>query len=112
MRTRSAPIQLNNSGSVPMMTPYFSPGACSLASHIGLEETGAPYELKPILLAKGQQRTEDYLEINPRGKVPALSVDGKILVENAAILTYLGRRFPEAKWGQIRLLLFVFTVFS
>jgi glutathione S-transferase len=35
-----------------MMTLYFSPGACSLASQIGLEETGAPYELKPILLAK------------------------------------------------------------
>jgi len=80
-----------------MMMLYFSPGACSLASHIGLEETGAPYELKPILLAKGQQRTEDYLKINPRGKVPALSVDGKILVENTAILTYLSRRFPEKK---------------
>ncbi len=80
-----------------MLTLYFSPGACSLASHIGLEETGAPYEAKPILLAKGQQRTEDYQKINPRGKVPALSVDGKILVENTAILTYLARRFPEKK---------------
>src|SRR6266536_3554625 len=80
-----------------MLTLYFSPGACSLASHIGLEETGAPYEAKPILLAKQQQRTEDYLKINPRGKVPALSVDGKILVENTAILTYLARRFPEKK---------------
>lgn len=80
-----------------MMTLYFSPGACSLASHIGLEETGAPYEIKPILLAKGQQRTEDYLKINPRGKVPALSIDGKVLVENTAILTYLARRFPEKK---------------
>jgi len=80
-----------------MLTLYFSPGACSLASHIGLEETGAPYEAKPILLAKGQQRTEEYQKINPRGKVPALSVDGKILVENTAILTYLARRFPEKK---------------
>ncbi len=80
-----------------MMTLYFSPGACSLASHIGLEETGAPYEIKPILLAKGQQRTEDYLKINPRGKVPALNVDGKILIENTAILTYLARRFPEKR---------------
>lgn len=78
-----------------MMTLYFSPGACSLASHIGLEESAAPYELKPILLAKGQQRTEGYLKINPRGKVPALSIDGKVLVENTAILTYLARRFPE-----------------
>src|SRR4029450_11264258 len=80
-----------------MLTLYFSPLPCSLASHIGLEETGAPYEAKPILLAKGQQRTEEYQKINPRGKVPALSVDGKILVENTAILTYLGRRFPEKK---------------
>lgn len=80
-----------------MLTLYFSPGACSLASHIGLEETGTPYELKPILLAKGQQKTDSYLKINPRGKVPALSIDGKILVENTAILTYLARRFPEKK---------------
>jgi glutathione S-transferase len=80
-----------------MLTLYFSPGACSLASHIGLEETGTPYDLKPILLAKGQQRTEEYLKINPRGKVPSLSVDGKILVENTAILTYLARRFPEKR---------------
>ena len=68
-----------------------------MASHIGLEETGAPYEAKPILLAKGEQRTQEYLKINPRGKVPTLNVDGKILVENTAILTYLARRFPEKK---------------
>ena len=80
-----------------MLTLYFSPGACSLASHIGLEETGAPYEAKPTLLAKGEQKTEAYLKINPRGKVPALSVDGKIITENTAILTYLARRFPEKK---------------
>ncbi|HWP60014.1 MAG TPA: glutathione S-transferase family protein [Candidatus Acidoferrales bacterium] len=80
-----------------MLTLYFSPGACSLASHIGLEETGAPYQAKPILLSKGEQRTEAYLKINPRGKVPALDVDGKVLVENTAILTYLARRFPEKK---------------
>jgi glutathione S-transferase len=97
VRARAAPIQFDKSGGVPMMTLYFSPGASSLASHIGLEETGAPYELKPILLAKQQQKTEAYLKINPRGKVPSLSVDGKILVENTAILTYLARRFPEKK---------------
>ena len=80
-----------------MLTLYFSPGACSLASHIGLEECGAQYEAKPVLLAKGQQRTPEYMKINPRGKVPALDADGKILVENTAILTYLSRRFPEKK---------------
>ncbi|HLI11298.1 MAG TPA: glutathione S-transferase N-terminal domain-containing protein [Alphaproteobacteria bacterium] len=80
-----------------MLTLYYSPGACSMASHIALEETGAAYEVKPIILAKGEQKTESYLKINPRGKVPALGVDGKVLTENVAILTYLAKRFPEKK---------------
>ena len=78
-----------------MLTLYFSPGACSMASHIGLEETGAPYEEKPVLLPKGEHKTDAYLKINPRGKVPALSVDGKVITENTAILTYLAKRFPD-----------------
>jgi glutathione S-transferase len=78
-----------------MLTLYFSPGACSMASHIGLEESGAPYEEKPTLLAKGEQKTEAYLKVNPRGKVPALAVDGRVITENTAILTYIARRFPE-----------------
>jgi len=80
-----------------MLTFYFSPGACSMASHIGLEEIGAPYEKRPTLLAKGEHKTEAYLKINPRGKVPALDVDGQVLTENTAILTYLAKRFPEKK---------------
>src|SRR5215211_817788 len=81
-----------------MLTLYFSPGACSMASHIALEEIGAPYEKKPTLLAKGEQKTDAYLKLNPRGKVPTLAVDGgKTLVENTAILTYLAREFPEKK---------------
>jgi glutathione S-transferase len=80
-----------------MLTLYFSPGACSMASHIGLEETGAPYEEKPTLLPKGEHKTEAYLKINPRGKVPALSADGKVITENTAILTYLAKRFPEKR---------------
>ena len=79
-----------------MLTLFFSPGACSMASHIGIEETGAPYVEQPTLLAKGEQKTAAYLKINPRGKVPALSVDGRIITENTAILTYLARQFPQA----------------
>ena len=80
-----------------MLTLYFSPGACSMASHIALEEIGAPYEEKLTQLQKGEQKTETYLKVNPRGKVPALSVDGKVITENAAILTFLAKRFPEKK---------------
>ena len=80
-----------------MLTLYFCPGACSTASHVALEETGAPYVENPIMLPKGEQKTPEYLKINPRGKVPALDVDGTILTENTAILTYLAKKFPEKK---------------
>jgi glutathione S-transferase len=81
-----------------MLTLYYSPGACSLASHLALEESGAAYEPKQILISKGEQNTPEYRRINPRGKVPALAAeDGAVIVENVAILTYLARRFPEAR---------------
>ena len=79
-----------------MYTLYFSPGACSMASHVLLEECGAEYETKLVALAKGEQRTEDYRKINPHGKVPVLSVDGKIITENVSILPFIGRQFPGA----------------
>ncbi|MBI1776433.1 MAG: glutathione S-transferase N-terminal domain-containing protein [Proteobacteria bacterium] len=79
-----------------MLRLYYSPGACSMASHIALEESGAEYEATPVLLAKGEQLTAAYRRINPRGKVPALAVDGEVLTENLAIMTYLALRFPDA----------------
>jgi glutathione S-transferase len=78
-----------------MLTLYYGPGACSLASHTTLEETGAPYEAQPILLAKGENKTEDYTKINPRQKVPALKTEDGVITENTAILHYLANRFPE-----------------
>jgi len=80
-----------------MLTLYYSPGACSMASHIALEESGAPYEAKLISTAKGEQKTPEYLAINPRGKVPALRADNDVITENVAILTYVARMAPEAK---------------
>jgi len=77
-----------------MLTLYYGPGACSMAAHIVLEESGEKYEPKKIDLAGGEQRTEAYLKINPLGRVPALQLDnGNPLTENTAILPYLGRRF-------------------
>ena len=77
-----------------MLTLYYAPGACSLASHIVLEESGEKYEAKRVDLAKGEQRTEAYLKIHPLGRVPALLLDdGEPLTENTAILPYLGKRF-------------------
>jgi glutathione S-transferase len=77
-----------------MLTLYYAPGACSMASHIVLEESGEKYEAKKVDLAGGEQRTEGYLKINPLGRVPALRLDnGDPLAENTAILPYLGKRF-------------------
>jgi glutathione S-transferase len=79
---------------VVMLTLYYGPGACSMASHIVLEESGEKYNPKRMDLAKGEQRTPDYLKMNPLGRVPLLQLDnGEPLAENTAILPYLGKRF-------------------
>ncbi|HYA04997.1 MAG TPA: glutathione S-transferase N-terminal domain-containing protein [Xanthobacteraceae bacterium] len=77
-----------------MLTLYYAPGACSLAAHIVLEESGEKYEARKVDLAGGEQRTEAYLKLNPLGRVPVLGLDdGTPLPENTAILPYLGKRF-------------------
>jgi glutathione S-transferase len=77
-----------------MLTLYFTPGACSMAAHIVLEESGEKYEPQRVDLSKGEQRSEAYLKINPLGRVPALRLEnGEHLAENTAILPYLGKRF-------------------
>jgi glutathione S-transferase len=77
-----------------MLTLYYAPGACSMAAHIVLEESGEKYQPQPVNLAGGEQRTEAYLKINPQGRVPALKLDsGEPVAENTAILPYLGKRF-------------------
>lgn len=79
-----------------MLTLYFAPGSSSMAPHIALHEIGVPFEARPLSFAKKEQRAPTYLAINPEGRVPALVIDGTVLTEVAAILFYLGRRFPEA----------------
>jgi glutathione S-transferase len=77
-----------------MLTLFYAPGACSLAAHIVLEESGEKYEAKRVDFSKAEQRSEAYLKINPLGRVPALLLDdGSPLAENTAILPYLGKRF-------------------
>ena len=77
-----------------MLTLFYAPGACSMASHIVLEESGEKYQPKRMDLSKGEQKTADYLKIHPLGRVPALKLDdGSPLTENTAILPFLGKRF-------------------
>jgi glutathione S-transferase len=72
-------------------------GACSLASHIALEEAGADYKITCLDLAKGEQKTQDYLKVNPKARVPALVTDQGIITENPAILLYIAQTHPKAK---------------
>lgn len=79
-----------------MLTFYFCPGSSSFAAHIALHEAGAPFEGKPISIAKKENRAPAYLAINPEGKLPTLVIDGRPLTEVAGILFYLAKRYPEA----------------
>ncbi|MFL5253498.1 MAG: glutathione S-transferase, partial [Rhodopila sp.] len=51
-----------------MYTFYYAPGTCALATHIALEEAGAPYEAVRLDFGAGQQRSPDYLKLNPKGR--------------------------------------------
>lgn len=80
-----------------MYTLYFAPGTAAMLTHLTLIECGAPYELKAVDLAAGEQRSEAYLALNPAGTVPTLIVDGAPHGETAALAMLLTERHPEAK---------------
>ena len=81
-----------------MFVLYYSPGSCSTAAHILLEECGADYQAKRVNLAAGEQRTEEYRKINIHGKVPALEIGDHIITQNAAILPFISGQFPESNF--------------
>lgn len=85
-----------------MHTLYYSPGACSLAPHIVLEEIGLPYT-RQLVSSKTDTQTPEWRAINPKGRVPALSGvagsiggQGDLLTEANAIMMFLARSHPEA----------------
>jgi glutathione S-transferase len=79
---------------------YFAPGACSFVPHVALEAvkaaTGQAFEPKLVKLHKGEQRTPEYLALNPNGQVPVLVADGQPLNQIVAICDFLDRSFPKA----------------
>ena len=79
-----------------MLTLYYAPHTCSLATHIALEDSGAPYTTTRISFSVEQQRSPDYLAINPKARVPALATDRGILTETPAMLAFVAQSFPAA----------------
>jgi len=78
------------------LTLYHVPGSCAQAVRIALEEAAADYTLHCLDFARQEQRSAEYLRINPKGRVPALVTKDGVLTEVPALLAYIARRFPEA----------------
>ncbi|MFK8034578.1 MAG: glutathione S-transferase family protein [Hyphomicrobiales bacterium] len=78
-----------------MMKLYFSPGSCALATHIVLEEAAASYVAIKLNFKAGEHLSDEYLAINPKGRVPALVTEDGTLTETPALLVYVAQAFPE-----------------
>ena len=77
-----------------MMTLFYAPHTCSLASHIALEDAGADYTTVRISFANDEQRKPEYLAINPKARVPALVTGRGTLTETPAMLAFIAQSFP------------------
>jgi glutathione S-transferase len=75
---------------------FHSPQSRSAGALILLEELGADYDLRVLNLSKGEQRSADYLAVNPMGKVPAIVHRGALVTEQGAVYTYLADLYPDA----------------
>jgi len=80
------------------MKLYYSPGACALASHIALQESGLPFEIDKLTAStKTTASGEDFMQINPKGYVPTIRLDDRsILTEGAVILQYIADQSPNS----------------
>ncbi|MGA8147010.1 MAG: glutathione transferase GstA [Gallionellaceae bacterium] len=80
------------------MKLYYAPGACSLASHIALHESGLPFEIDKLNVpTKTTASGENFMQINPKGYVPTIKMDdGSYLTEGAVILQYIADQSPNS----------------
>ena len=68
---------------------YYSPGACSMGIHVALNECNQPVTLEKVSTATGQNRTPEFLKLNPRGQIPVLADGDQVIREGAAILIHI-----------------------
>ena len=86
------------------MKLYYSPGACSLSPHIALLEAGLPYDLVKVdLRAKKLESGDDFLQVNPKGQVPALALDtGEMVTEGPIIIQMIADKAADKKLAPAR----------
>lgn len=77
-------------------TLYYSPSTASLVVHWLLIELDVPHTLHALDFDAGDQKTPEYLKLNPQGRVPTLVLDGQVLTESAAIAMHLADLYPQA----------------
>jgi len=76
---------------------YMAPGSCSTGLHIILEKLELLFEVYIINIPKGQNRTPEYLSINPKGTIPTLVLDdGTVFTEYQSIAYYLAASHPKS----------------
>jgi glutathione S-transferase len=80
--------------STPRVIFYHSPNSRSGGTLALLEELEADYELRVLDFGRNEQRSPDYLGVNPMGKVPAIVHDGALVTEQPAVYIYLADLFP------------------
>jgi glutathione S-transferase len=80
-----------------LFTLYYAPHTCALASHITLLDVGAEYELRRVDFASSEQQSPAYLQVNPKGRVPAMVTPRGILTETPAMLAFIAQSFPHAR---------------
>ena len=93
------------------MKLFYKPGACSLASHITLRESGKDFTLDGVdLMKKRLENGDDFFAVNPKGQVPALLLDdGTLLTEGVAIMQYLADTVPDSRYKTIEWLNYIAT---
>jgi glutathione S-transferase len=79
------------------LTLYYSPLSCALGPFVTLTEAGADFEVHNVNMRKGDNRSPEFLRLNPKHKVPVLVIDGEPLTENIAIQVWINRQFPKAR---------------
>jgi glutathione S-transferase len=79
-----------------MLKLYYARGTCALATHIALEEASAEFEAIRLDFSIRQQRSPEYLAVNPKGRVPALVTPQGVLTETPALLAYVAETFPKS----------------